>query len=87
MDLSIIIVNWNVRDFLERCLQSIFENVRGVTFEVIVVDNASHDGSMEMVAEQFPQVRRICNSENAGFCQAIDHALRNILRAIDLVRV
>lgn len=69
MDLSIVIVNWNVRDLLERCLASLRENVRDLTFEVVVVDNASRDGSVEMVRERFPEVRVIANADNAGFCR------------------
>ncbi len=68
MDLSIVIVNWNVRDLLKRCLDSIFHlppsNFR---LEVIVVDNASSDGSAAMVEKEFPQVRLIANRENVGF--------------------
>jgi hypothetical protein len=69
MDLSIIIVNWNVRDFLKQCLDSIYRNVTGLSFEVILVDNASSDSSVEMVRERFPHVRIIANTKNAGFCR------------------
>ena len=69
MDISIVIVNWNVRDFLERCLDSIFRNVGELSFEVIVVDNCSRDGSVMMVEERFPSVRIIRNANNAGFCR------------------
>lgn len=53
MDLSIIIVNWKVRDLLEKCLRSIFEQTKDISFEVFVVDNNSGDGSVEMVRENF----------------------------------
>lgn len=66
MDLSVVIVSWNVRDLLRRCLGSVLAS-RGVTLEVIVVDNASSDGSAEMVRRDFPQVRLVANSENRGF--------------------
>ena len=70
-DLSIVIVNWNVRDLLRRCLHSIISSFQPPTsnfqIEVIVVDNASSDGSVAMVEEEFPQVRLIANSENVGF--------------------
>ena len=69
MDLSIVIVNWNVRELLDCCLDSIYRNVRGLTFEVVVVDNASHDASVEMVRSRYPQVQVIANAENAGFCR------------------
>lgn len=66
-DLSIIIVSWNVCDLLRRCLQSVDREQRAVGSEVIVIDNASSDGSAEMVAREFPQVRLIANAENRGF--------------------
>jgi GT2 family glycosyltransferase len=62
--LSVVIVNWNVRELLRACLRSV---VREQGSEVIVVDNASSDGSAAMVAAEFPQVRLIVNSENRGF--------------------
>lgn len=67
MDLSIIIVNWNVRDLLEKCLTSIYKETQNLDFEVIVVDNASNDGSVKMIKEKFPQVRLIANKENKWF--------------------
>ena len=66
-DLSIIIVNYNTRDLLHSCLASVFAATRGISFEVIVVDNASSDGSTAMIASTHPQVRLICMSANAGF--------------------
>lgn len=76
LDLSIIIVNWNTRDLLANCLQSVYDTVRGLAFEVIVVDNASTDGSAEMVRERFPQVRLIENTENVGFAKANNQAMK-----------
>lgn len=67
VDLSIIILSFNVRDLLLACLKSIFEQTKGLTFEVIVVDNCSTDGSLESVRTQFPQVKTIANSTNWGF--------------------
>lgn len=75
MDLSILIVNWNTCDLLEHCLTSIYENVTKVEYEVIVVDNASQDGSVEMVRQRFPQVTLIENNENLGFAQANNQAM------------
>ena len=69
-DLSIVIVNWNVRDLLRRCLKSIYgsNGAHGaLTVETIVVDNASTDGSAEMVSQAFPQVTLIANADNRGF--------------------
>jgi len=70
MDVSIVIVNWNTCDILRDCLASIYENNIGVKFEVIVVDNASSDGSQEMIQEQFPQAIVIANKTNRGFAAA-----------------
>ena len=70
MDVSVIIVNWNAREELHDCLRSIFRQTRDVEFEVIVVDNASGDGSAEMVGREFQQVRLIANAENLGFAAA-----------------
>lgn len=69
-DLSIIIVNWNTLELLRDVLASTFENVAGITVEVIVIDNASTDGSGDMVAAEFPQTILICNPENRGFAAA-----------------
>lgn len=69
--LSVIIVSWNVKDLLRRSLKSLFEtNQSGVHFEVVVVDNASRDGSAEMVSYEFPNVKLIANRENVGFAKA-----------------
>lgn len=70
MKLSIIIINWNSADYLRNCLAGVDSNVRGISFEVIVVDNASYDGSDEMVKREFPHVRFIQSAENLGFARA-----------------
>ena len=69
-DVSVIIVSWNTQDILRNCLRSIYEQGGDVDFEVIVIDNASTDGSAEMVRKDFPQVILIENSENRGFAAA-----------------
>ena len=74
-DLAMVIVNWNTRDLLRDCLTSVYAN-RGVTFQVCVVDNASTDGSPEMVEREFPQVRLIRNPRNSGFAHANNLGLR-----------
>jgi GT2 family glycosyltransferase len=74
MDISVIIVNWNTRNLLHDCLNSIKETVRTVTFEIIVVDNASDDGSVSMVRDEFPEVTLIENTENRGFGAANNQA-------------
>lgn len=75
MDLSIVIVNWNTREMLRDCLNSVFAGLDSLRAEVWVVDNASEDGSPEMVAEDFPQVKLIRNTENRGFAAANNQAL------------
>lgn len=67
LDLSIIIVNWNVRDYLRDCLRSIDKGRGDLSLEVIVVDSASSDGSAGMVAAEFPWVRLIACDDNVGF--------------------
>jgi len=76
VDLSIIIVNWNTRNLLFQCLESVYESAGRLNLEVIVVDNASTDGSVEMVQEQFPHVRLVENRKNAGFAAANNQAMR-----------
>lgn len=70
MDVSVIIVNWNTESYLRDCLRSVFETTTGIAFEVIVVDNASSDGSVAMVKTEFPQVTLVQNSDNRGFAAA-----------------
>ncbi|MEO8166745.1 MAG: glycosyltransferase [bacterium] len=76
MDLSVIIVNYNVRQFLESALASVYRAMEGVDGEVFVVDNASDDGSVEMVREKFPQAILIESKANVGFARANNAALR-----------
>lgn len=71
---SIVIVNWNTRELLRGCLASIAAQTRA-PHEVIVIDNASPDGSAAMVADAFPQVRLIANSDNRGFAAANNQGL------------
>lgn len=70
ISLSIIIVSWNTSDLLASCLASILQNPPPAAFEVIVVDNASSDGSAEMVRDEFPGVRLKTNTANLGFAAA-----------------
>ena len=70
VDVSIVIVSYNGREHLRRCLTSIFERTQGVSFEVIVADNASSDGTPEMVVAEFPQVTLVRRSTTAGFASA-----------------
>lgn len=75
VDVSICIVNWNAKEYLDRCLRSIQETVPPIRFETIVVDNASGDGSQESVKKNHPDVILIENTENLGFAAANNQAL------------
>lgn len=75
MNLSISIVNWNTKNHLKRCLDSIYEN-NYKDFEVFVVDNNSNDGSSEMVKNNFPKVNLITNAKNIGFAKANNQAIK-----------
>ena len=77
IDLSIIIVNWNLKDILRDCLNSIYEKTLGMRFEIIIVDNSSSDGSVEMVRAEFPQVKLVASAENLGFGKANNLALQS----------
>src|ERR1043166_7439520 len=70
MKLSVIIVNYNVRYFLEVCVHSVLKAAQGIDSEVIVVDNNSADDSLRMLKDQFPEVICIENKVNAGFSKA-----------------
>jgi GT2 family glycosyltransferase len=76
MDLSIIIVSWNVQEKLRANLSALFKSSGNFTFEVYVIDNNSKDGSVEMIRKEFPQVHLISNSKNCGFARANNQALK-----------
>lgn len=78
VDLSIVIVNWNTRALLLDCLASVYHTVRGLSFEVFVVDNASSDGSVAAVRQEYPLARIIENENNLGFAAANNKALRQM---------
>ena len=75
MDVSIIIVNYNTRELLRDCLISIYKHTTEINFEVIVSDNGSVDGSIEMLKQDFPQVVLIENNANLGFGRANNRGL------------
>jgi len=75
IDLSILIVNWNTRELLAQCLESVYANPPNGEYEIIVVDNASVDGSVGMVRERFPMVTLIENQHNPGFAAANNQAI------------
>lgn len=76
MKLSIVIVNYNVRYFLEQCLHSTEKAIKNIDAEVFVVDNNSVDGSNEMVITKFPWVNLIANTDNKGFSKANNQAIK-----------
>lgn len=73
--ISVIIVNYNVRDFLEQALLSVGRALQGIPSQVIVVDNASVDGSVQMLKERFPKVELLENTKNTGFSAANNQGL------------
>ena len=77
LDLSIILVSFNTRDILHKCLDSLNQNLSGLSHETWVVDNHSTDGSSQMIKESFPEVQLIENKENRGFAAANNQALAN----------
>ncbi|GJQ59527.1 MAG: glycosyltransferase family 2 protein [Candidatus Scalindua sp. AMX11] len=76
VDISFIIVNWNTRNILINCIDSIYQTVKGIDFEICVVDNNSNDGSQEAIRKHFPNVTLIENSSNTGFGYANNQALK-----------
>ena len=76
MKLSVVIVSYNVRSYLEQCLQSVQKALEGIEGEVFVVDNHSDDDSVEVVKTSYPWVRLIANEENMGFAKANNIAIR-----------
>lgn len=73
---SVLIVNYNGNELVLRCLESVFADAGGLDLEVIVVDNASTDGSSDAIVQNFPAVRLVRNNENVGFAKAINQSLR-----------
>jgi len=70
MDLSIIIINWHSADYIKKCLLTIYENLKDLTFEVIIVDNASYDISEQFLKKQHPGIIYVQSPENIGFGRA-----------------
>ncbi len=75
MDLSIIIVNWNTKNLLLQCLESVYQTTKRIEMEVFVVDNGSTDGSVAAAKERFAEVKFIQNEMNLGFARANNQAL------------
>lgn len=73
--ISVIIVSYNVRYFLDQCLHSLSKSLEGISSEIFVVDNHSSDSSVELVQTKYPLVKLIANLENVGFARANNQAL------------
>jgi len=76
MDLSIIIVNWNAKDYILNCIESIKENTKKINYEIIVVDNNSTDDSINCIRNKFSNVKLIENEENIGFSAANNRGIK-----------
>lgn len=76
MELSIIIVNWNSKDYLQKCIASILSSKIKVRYEIVVIDSGSFDGSGEMLKQCYPQVKFIQNDKNIGFAKANNVAFK-----------
>ena len=75
-DLSVILLNYNTRDLTKKCLRSVFDSSTDYRFEVIIADNGSTDGSIEMIKNDFPNVKLIENKANLGFSKGNNVAIR-----------
>ncbi|MBX4191201.1 MAG: glycosyltransferase family 2 protein [Candidatus Doudnabacteria bacterium] len=76
MDLSIILLNYNTKELTKKCLQSVFTSKTNYKFEVIVADNGSTDGSLEMLKSEFPQIKLVENNANLGFSKGNNAGIR-----------
>ena len=78
--IAILVVNWNTRDLLRACLLSLRDNLRDVKHQIVVVDNASHDSSSQMVRDEFPTVHLIENIKNEGYARGNNQAFEYSMR-------
>lgn len=75
----IVIISWNAKNYLKECLQSVYQETKNLSFETIVVDNASTDSTQEMIGQEFPQVHLFKNTQNTGYAAGNNTALKYIL--------
>ena len=78
METAVVILNWNTREYLERFLPGVIKSCRGMEAAVVVADNGSTDGSQQLLAERFPDVRCIPLGENLGFTGGYNRALEQV---------
>lgn len=76
IDVSIVIISWKMKNLLQRCLQTIYQFTKDISFEIIVIDNNSLDGTSEMIEENFPDIKLIKNPENRGVAPARNQGIR-----------
>lgn len=76
MDLSVIIVNWNTKKLLDSCISSVIRFTKDITYEVLIVDNGSRDGSQALVNKKYPQATLIANKDNLGFTKANNQGIK-----------
>ncbi len=74
-DVSVIIVNYNTKEHLLKCLKALLEYAQHITYQIYVVDNGSTDGSCEAVREVYPSVNLVCNERNYGFAKAVNQGI------------
>ena len=77
MELSIIIITYNSERVIKACLQSVYKNIKGISFEVLVIDNNSQDSTVEVVKNNFPQVVLSERAENLGFANGVNYGFKN----------
>ena len=70
LNVSIVTVNWNTKSILRNCLKSVYDQTKAISFEIIIIDNASSDGSVDMIKTEFPGTILIENKTNKGFAAA-----------------
>lgn len=79
IDISIIIISFNGIEFIDDCLNSAIKSIDEVSSEIIVVDNASHDGTIQLLENKYPNIKLIKNSKNLGFAAAVNIGLANAI--------
>ena len=75
LDVSIVFTNWNTRDYLRDCIRSVVAHTTGITCEIIVVDDGSTDGSVEMLRSEFPDVVLVVNGRNIGVAKSYNRGV------------